>query len=240
MDQPIKKQSPWNSLEIAKIAASLLTPLTIALATLYFNHLKDVDAHRQEQVKDMDVQHQEQLRRTVAKRMEIWDYVAPLMNEEYSYFLFVGKWKEITPKQAIAVKRDLDAKMYSNQILFTKEFFSAYQEFMNESFKTGRGWKQDAGLRTEKIRPGDTDAPADAFTGEDNSGCIHDAYWNFQAKASHELDLPVLPTPKKPDTHPAPDANPELQYGVPAAASNIASAQKHPCLVPLEAYAPAP
>src|ERR1035437_2870580 len=78
----LAKESHWNSLEIVKLLVGLLTPIAIAVATYQYN------AH-----KDIEVQKEERLKRVVAKRVELWDQIAPNMNDIYCYFLYVGRWK---------------------------------------------------------------------------------------------------------------------------------------------------
>ena len=132
--QGAAKPPVWNSLEITKLCVSLLTPIVIAVATYQYN------VH-----KDLDVQQQERLRRVVAKRVELWDAMAPKMNDIYCYFLYVGRWKEMEPQEIIERKRDLDALLYSNRILFSQPFFESYQEFMSAAFEMYRGGDRTPG-----------------------------------------------------------------------------------------------
>jgi hypothetical protein len=186
---PLPPKSPWNSLEATKLVVSLLTPVAIAVATYQYNLSKDAD-----------VQQQERLKRLVAKRIDLWDQMAPKMNDIYCYFLYVGRWKEFGPIEIIERKRQLDSLLYANQIIFSREFFASYQDFMAAAFQTYREFGKDAALRTRPLRPKDQPFKKDAFTGVDNGDEVHRAYWRFQEMAATELDVPVLPTPPRPST----------------------------------------
>jgi hypothetical protein len=60
---------------------------------------------------------------------------------------FVGGWKEIQARQAIAIKRQLDETMYTNRVLFSSELFAAYHHFMITLFAMWATTDADALLR---------------------------------------------------------------------------------------------
>lgn len=175
--EPVRR---WNSLEITKLIVSALTPALILGLSIFFSYQRDTDAKR-------EVQH----RRAADRRIDVWVKVMPEIDQLYSYFLYVGRWKELGPQEIIQLKRQVDDSMYSNRILFDPHFFKAYERMMNEMFRSFQGWGKDAALRTVKIRPRDAESGAYIFTNEDNRSCIHQAFWNVQIKAANELDILV-------------------------------------------------
>ena len=68
----------------------------------------------------------------------------------------MGAWKEITPRDAISVKRKLDETMYANRVLFSDEFFDAYEHFMATMFAMYATTDADAHVR----------APIDSVRGD--------------------------------------------------------------------------
>lgn len=131
----------------------------------------------------------------VAERMKRYEETAPLLNDIYSYFEFVGKWKEFSPEDMILRKRELDREIYGYSVLYEKPFLIAYTKFMDLAFKTGTGWGKDANLRTQKLRPLDLGKSEIVFTEEDNRGPIFDAYWELQQEAAHALDTDLDASP---------------------------------------------
>jgi hypothetical protein len=60
---------------------------------------------------------------------------------------FVGRWKEIQPRDAIGLKRKIDEAMYSNRVLFSDSLFGAYRELMAAMFAMFATTEADAHLR---------------------------------------------------------------------------------------------
>ncbi|MDQ3765530.1 MAG: hypothetical protein M3460_30080 [Actinomycetota bacterium] len=85
----------------------------------------------------------------VTRRVELFTQVAPKLNQLLCFATFVGRWKEIRPEQAVALKRDLDEIMYSNRVLFSDELFGAYQAFMATLFDMYASTDADAPLRAQ-------------------------------------------------------------------------------------------
>jgi len=128
----------WNSLEVAKLIAQVLTPLALAILGLYINRVsKRFD----------DLQWRSQ--KLIEKRLAIYDDLAPQLNDLLCYFTYVGGWKEMAPPDVIALKRALDKKIHLAAPLFSETFFQACMTFLNLCFETYTGWGQDARLRTQ-------------------------------------------------------------------------------------------
>jgi hypothetical protein len=195
-----KSQQPlWNSLERWKLIVSALTPITIAVATWVYEDTKAEELRRATSEKEEQLKSEERIRRAVGKRLEIWDKAAPMMNDIYCYLLFIGKWKQFAPTDIIERKRDLDTLMYSNRILFTPDFFKAYEDFIGAAFEPyGGKWAQDAPIKTIQTRPLDKKALRTAFTGSENTEAVHTTYWAYQRMAAIELHVAEPETPTKP------------------------------------------
>lgn len=129
--------SPWNSLEIAKLVVSGLTPVVILLLGIWISRL----ARRLEELQWAN-------RTIVEWRIKVYDEVSTLINDLVCYYTFVGNWKEFNPPQVVSLKRDLDKKIHTAAPLFSKKFLSLYFTFVHTCFETYSGWGRDARLRT--------------------------------------------------------------------------------------------
>jgi hypothetical protein len=83
----------------------------------------------------------------VTHRLNVFDKLAPGLNQLLCFATFVGSWKEIDPRKAIAIKRDLDQIMYANKVLFSAELFAAYHRFMSVLFAMFSTTGADAKVR---------------------------------------------------------------------------------------------
>jgi hypothetical protein len=125
----------WSSLEVAKLVVAVLTPITVVgLGFFLDRRLRRVEA----------VQWANQT--VVTRRTEIFSMVAPKLNQLLCFATFVGRWKEITPHQAVLVKRELDETMFANRVLFSDELFAAYEAFMATLFDMFASTDGDARL----------------------------------------------------------------------------------------------
>jgi hypothetical protein len=126
----------WNSLQIATLAVEALTPLTVAGLGVFIARA----SRRIEQVQWAN-------QTVVTRRLEIFAQVAPGLNQLLCFATFVGGWKEIQPRQAIALKRKLDETMYASKVLFSDQLFAAYHRFMTTLFAMYATTGADAHLR---------------------------------------------------------------------------------------------
>lgn len=129
--------SPWTSLEVAKLAVAALTPLLVLILTIVVAH-----ANRRND------ENRAANRRAVERLIELHTEMAPLINDLFCFFLRVGHFRTIDPPSAIARKRNLDRIYFVNEYLFGGEFREAYMRFMDGCFAHGVGAGLDAGLRT--------------------------------------------------------------------------------------------
>lgn len=71
----------------------------------------------------------------IQRRLDVFQEVAPKLNRLLCFAVFVGSWKEITPADAIRLKRDADEIMHVNRVLFSPELFDAYLAFTATLFE---------------------------------------------------------------------------------------------------------
>jgi hypothetical protein len=126
----------WTSVQIVTVIVDALTPLTVAGLGIYVART----GRRIEQVQWAN-------QTVVTRRLDIFAELAPGLNQLLCFATFVGGWKEIEPRQAIAIKRQLDQTMYANRVLFSEELFAAYQHFMTTLFAMYATTGADALLR---------------------------------------------------------------------------------------------
>jgi hypothetical protein len=126
----------WNSLQVATLVVEALTPLTVAGLGIFIARA----SRRIEQVQWAN-------QTVVSRRLDIFAQVAPSLNQLLCFATFVGGWKEIQPRQAIALKRKLDETMYASKVLFSDQLFAAYHHFMTALFAMYATTDADAHLR---------------------------------------------------------------------------------------------
>jgi hypothetical protein len=128
----------WTWLEVAKLAAGLLTPATLAVVGIYVHRITKRFEH---------VQWKNQ--KLTEKRLAIYDDLGPLFNDLLCYFCYVGGWRDWDPPAVVALKRTIDKKIHHAAPLFSAEFFAACTTFQGLCFETYQKWGKDASLRTK-------------------------------------------------------------------------------------------
>jgi hypothetical protein len=128
--------SSWNSVQIVTLIVEGLTPITVVVLGVLFTKA----SRRIEQVQWAN-------QTVVTHRLDVYDKLAPGLNQLLCFATFVGRWKEIDPQTAIAIKRDLDQTMYANKVLFSDELFAAYHQFMTVLFAMFATTGADAKVR---------------------------------------------------------------------------------------------
>ncbi|MBI5741585.1 MAG: hypothetical protein HZA16_12835 [Nitrospirae bacterium] len=130
-------ENPWNSLEVAKLAVGILTPVSVvALSWLISRRLKKFE----------HIQWSNQ--KLIEKKLSLYDEISPLLNKLFCFYTWVGYWKEISPKDVIESKRSLDKTVNIYRHLLGEEFFNEYQSFISMLFVTYTGPGHDAGIRS--------------------------------------------------------------------------------------------
>jgi hypothetical protein len=200
-ETPNKRQSVWNSLELAKIFVALLIPIAIFTFTKQTNERFDQSNKLQDNNK-----------RVFENRQAFYDKVGTVLNDFYCYHMYVGHWKEMTPSEIIKKKRTLDQLVYTYSIYFDTLFKPRYDSFINAIFQPYQGMGDDARIRSEYKVHFDyckTDSSlneesfANKFTGEDNRTEVFSAYFSLLKEIAKELNLTVdYSIYKKPDLKP--------------------------------------
>lgn len=127
----------WNSLEIAKLVISILTPIVIAFLAFRFNKI----------IKRLDKQ-QWTNQKILEKRVEIYDKIVPKLNDMLCFYCYVGNWKDISPMDIIRLKRELDKDIHIYAPLFSNSLIDKYNEFIHLCFKSFSGWGHDAKIKS--------------------------------------------------------------------------------------------
>jgi hypothetical protein len=127
----------WTSLEIAKLIVGAATPVVVLLIGFVINRA----ARRVEEAQWAN-------RKLIERRLDLYEEMAPGLNDLYCFFHLVGNFRDVTPPEAVRRKRALDKAFYINEFLMGPEFQSRYHDFMNACFKTFSGTAQDAKVRS--------------------------------------------------------------------------------------------
>lgn len=194
MTEPDK--SVWNSLEIAKLVVPAV--MTFLVAAVGYKISVDLEESRNQTA---EAQHYQNA--VIEKRMELYDLIARDVNTLFSYYFYVGKWKEFTPDDILKKLRDMDAVMFSYQPIFSRSFFESYTHreedtgLREEMFKTPGEWGADTKLRTTKAYRAEYAKRWDGdwrqrLTDEDNREHICMKYGNFMKALAAELRVSRL------------------------------------------------
>lgn len=182
------KENPiiWNSLEVAKLIVSIVTPIIILLFGIWINkRLKKFE------------QLQWSNQKLIEKRLQIYEQLIPKLNDILCYFTFIGCWKELEPNKVVTMKRKVDKIIYVNSPLFEKGFLEKYNSFIELCYYTYSGWGKDAKLRTtfQRRKEANSDwqnAWDNCFTGEreiTDPEEIKKAYLEFVQFFSEEIGI---------------------------------------------------
>ena len=126
----------WNSLEITKLAISVMTPVAVVVLGI----LVQRTTTRIERIQWAN-------QRVIEYRLQVFERVAPKLNRLLCFYTFVGPWKELSPPDVMKLKRELDEDVHVNRILFSPEFFDAYQRFTELLFQMYATPGRDALIR---------------------------------------------------------------------------------------------
>jgi hypothetical protein len=128
----------WNSLEIAKLLISIITPIIVTYIAFKFSKIAS-------NLSNKNWTNQ----KIIEKRIEIYDLIVPKLNDLLCFYCYIGNWKEITPEKVIDIKRELDKKINIYSPLFSVELITSYQKFINLCFETFTGWGNDAKIKSK-------------------------------------------------------------------------------------------
>jgi hypothetical protein len=88
----------------------------------------------------------------IKARLRYFGELAPMLNDLMCYVTFIGRWKELTPPDVVAIKRDSDRLFFSVAPLFSQAAVDAYQEFLDHCFHMRGKWGADARIRSGFVR----------------------------------------------------------------------------------------
>jgi hypothetical protein len=125
-------------LEIAKLGVAALTPIMTGIIGLIVLRMgAQVDATK--------YLNQELLK----KRLDLFEDVAPKLNDIFCFYQAVGHWAELNPEEIIRRKRAIDRAIQVNRYLFRKGFWDAYQRFEKSHFEMFTAVGKPARLRLD-------------------------------------------------------------------------------------------
>ncbi|MEZ5778104.1 MAG: hypothetical protein R3E44_07055 [Paracoccaceae bacterium] len=120
-------------IEVLKLLSSIATPIVVVVLGFKLNsRLKSIDDS------------QWQSRKIVEKRLELYEKIAPGLNAIFCFCMWVGYWKDLSPRGLIQTKRDLDKTANIYRHLLSEEFYSKYNDFIHLVFLTYTGAGKDA------------------------------------------------------------------------------------------------
>jgi hypothetical protein len=116
--------NPWNSLEITRLIASLLTPAIVTIIGFILNsNLKKIEKRNKTSEKILE------------KRLALYDHLVPMLNDILCFHLYIGNWRELTPTIIMKHKKAIKKEMYIYSPLFTHAMLEFYSKFMNLCFE---------------------------------------------------------------------------------------------------------
>lgn len=128
----------WNSYAIVSLVAAFLTPVLLFLLGLMVARA----ARRIENAQWAN-------RKLIERRLELHKEMAPVLNDVYCFFTTRGHFREITPPDALEMKRQLDKLFHTNRNLFSPEFQKSYYDFMGLCFIEYSKLPEDAHLNAQ-------------------------------------------------------------------------------------------
>ncbi|MFO7933734.1 MAG: hypothetical protein R6U78_06605 [Bacteroidales bacterium] len=127
----------WKYLVIAALILAVLALIMMVVVALRFSRI--IKGMKKKQWTNQKI---------VEKRMDIYDRMAPRLNDIYCFYCYVGKWKEITPPDILRIKRDLDKEMNIYSRLFSDDLSEQYRSFMLLCFVSKTGWEHDEKIKS--------------------------------------------------------------------------------------------
>ena len=124
------------SLEIAKLVASVATPLAVVIVGF---RVQSTLAQQ-----DRSWRAHQQL---AERRLAVYNGCRKELNRIFCFIKDVGNWKEETPDSIIRLKRLVDEEMHTNSAIWAPDTFAAYLDYMNAAFSTYGPVGQDAKIR---------------------------------------------------------------------------------------------
>jgi hypothetical protein len=125
-------------LKYAQLTVAALTPIMTGVVGIILVRMgTKLDATKQ--------LHQELLR----KRLQIFEDIAPKINDVFCFFQAVGHWADLGPEEIIKRKRAIDRVIQVNRYLFRSDFWETYQRFESAHFEMYAAVGRPARLRLD-------------------------------------------------------------------------------------------
>jgi hypothetical protein len=194
--------SDWTSLEVAKLIVPVIASAILAYVGFRieeqissFNNIADRN--------QKTIEHNQKVFDSVIqKRISLYDDIGRRLNQMFAYYMYIGKWKELSPVDITKSKRELDETIFTYRPFFSNKFINLYLSLENEMFESFQGWGKDASLRTAMTHRPETYSPsnngggnnwnsawADRFTGENNTTAIRETYSKLISELPKELEI---------------------------------------------------
>jgi len=130
------KEGAGNLFAWAKLVADVLVPLLLA----WIGYVVTAHFHKVESRLNLDAV-------IVSKRIAFYESISKDLNCLYCFASYIGAWREISPIEAIATKRRLDAATFGATPLISVSLISAYLSFTEALFEMKRGRGMSTRLR---------------------------------------------------------------------------------------------
>ncbi len=85
----------------------------------------------------------------VKKRLNLFEEIAPKLNDVFCFYQAIGHWAELNPEEIIKRKRSIDRAIQVNRYLFHTEFWDEYQRFERAHFDMFAAVGRPARLRLD-------------------------------------------------------------------------------------------
>ena len=134
--------SDW--LELAKLGVAALTPLVTGLVGVFVLRM----GTRIEAARHVNQQ-------LLNKRLELFEEIAPKLNDIHCFYQSIGHWAELDPQEIIRRKRAIDRAVQVNRYLFSADFWDTYQRFEQAHFEMFSAPGRPARLRLDVAHLGE-------------------------------------------------------------------------------------
>jgi len=127
----------WTSLKIPIMIIAALAPFVIVFLVIRYNRI----------IIALKKKHQTN-QKIVEKRIEIFDRVAPKLNNILSFFCYSGNWKELSPMDMMKLKRELDQDINTYAPVFSDDLRKKYMGFILLCYVSHSGWEHKEKIKS--------------------------------------------------------------------------------------------
>jgi hypothetical protein len=134
----IQKDEPiWADPGFLQLIALIL--MLLVLVYLVFRVSKYLIQMPSPQMQDQNI---------TEKRLELYDRIATRLYDVFSFFSYTGNWMELSPREIIRVKRELDKELGIYGPLFTSELVEKCESFIKLCFISASGWEHELKIKS--------------------------------------------------------------------------------------------